>query len=94
MKYAIYDYSADTPYEVSLMSQAYESESDLQESISLHETLAENGEDVTEYEELLYEVKVTNEFLGHMYALQLFGLGLVFCIMLYKLVKNNVTRYI
>lgn len=88
---ALFDYSAQTTRVVSVMFENDESADILQENIASYDLGAVDEN----YEELIYqEQKVTNEFLGHMFALQIFGLGMTFCILLYKLIKNNVTRFI
>lgn len=56
---------------------------------TVYETVYMTGE----YDEqILFELQVTNNLLGHMIALQIFFLGLFFLVFFIKIIKNNVTN--
>lgn len=45
------------------------------------------------YTEILVAQRSGNEILGKMYAVQIFFLALLLCILMYLIIKNNSTKY-
>lgn len=45
------------------------------------------------YTEILVAQQAGNEILGRMYAVQIFFLALLLCILTYLIIKNNFTKY-
>lgn len=43
--------------------------------------------------EILTEIKTGNEILGRMYALNVFMLAIMFSVMMYLIIKNNITKH-
>ena len=46
-----------------------------------------------DYTEILVAQRSGNEILGKMYAVQIFFLALLLCILMYLIIKNNSTKY-
>ena len=63
------------------------------ELLSYSETVYETVYMTGEYDEqILLQLQVTNNLLGHFFALQIFLLALFFLVFFIKLLKNNVTN--